>query len=169
MGLPEGVIDGQDEAVLLEVLGRGAGIIDRVVHQVGEAVLVGLDALPRAAAALTPQKRRLQRSAPRRIALRSRCAAEERAARVRGHVRQSGSARSWTSCWEADAACFVKQLGRHWARKHGARSRTGADPIEWPEGLRVRLVALVRRPLPSRAGLHRGRGRDGEPRYPLVC
>ena len=30
-------------------------------------------------------------------------------------------------------------------------------------------VALVRRPLPSRAGLHPGRGRDGEPRYPLVC
>ena len=36
-------------------------------------------------------------------------------------------------------------------------------------GSRDQAVALVRRPLPSRAGLHRGRGRDGEPRYPLVC
>ena len=45
-------------------------------------------------------------------------------------------------CWEADAACFVKQLGRHWARTHGARSRTGADPTEWPEGLRVRAFPV---------------------------
>ena len=37
VGLPEGVIDGQDEAVPLEMLGAGAGVIDRVVHQVGEA------------------------------------------------------------------------------------------------------------------------------------
>ena len=36
-------------------------------------------------------------------------------------------------------------------------------------GSRDQAVALVRRPLPSRAGLHPGRGRDGEPRYPLVC
>ncbi len=40
--------------------------------------------------------------------------------------------------WEADAACFVKQLGAHWSREHGARSRAGADPAEWPEVLRVR-------------------------------
>ena len=35
------------------MLGAGAGIIDRVVHQVGEAILVVLDALPQRAAALT--------------------------------------------------------------------------------------------------------------------
>ena len=35
VGLPEGVIDGQDEAVPLEVLGAGAGVVDGVVHQVG--------------------------------------------------------------------------------------------------------------------------------------
>ena len=36
-------------------------------------------------------------------------------------------------------------------------------------GSRDQAVALIRRPLPSRAGLHPGRRRDGEPRYPLVC
>ena len=40
--------------------------------------------------------------------------------------------------WEAGTACFVKQLGQRWARTHGARSRKGADPTEWPESLRVR-------------------------------
>ena len=46
MGLPEGMIHGQDEAVPVEVLRAGAGVVDGVVQQIGEAVLVVLDALP---------------------------------------------------------------------------------------------------------------------------
>ena len=38
----------------------------------------------------------------------------------------------------SDTPCFVKQLGQCWARTHGARSRKGADPTEWPPDLRVR-------------------------------
>ena len=41
-------------------------------------------------------------------------------------------------CRESDTPCFVKQLGLYWSRLHGKRSRTGADPTEWPEDLRVR-------------------------------
>ena len=41
-------------------------------------------------------------------------------------------------CRESRTPCFVKQLGLYWSRLHGARSRKGADPSEWPEDLRVR-------------------------------
>ena len=57
MGLPEGVIDGQDEAVPLEMLGAGAGVIDRVVHQVGEASVyatVAIDGIREALYGPTP-------------------------------------------------------------------------------------------------------------------
>ena len=57
VGLPEGVIDGQDEAVPLEMLGAGAGVIDRVVHQVGEASVyatVAIDGIREALYGPTP-------------------------------------------------------------------------------------------------------------------
>lgn len=41
-------------------------------------------------------------------------------------------------CREAGLACFVKQLGSHWARNVRAAHRKGGDPGEWPADLRVR-------------------------------
>ncbi|OLT25847.1 hypothetical protein BJF83_22460 [Nocardiopsis sp. CNR-923] len=41
---------------------------------------------------------------------------------------------------QAGAAVFVKQLGKVWAREHGAASTKGSDPRDWPENLRVRQM-----------------------------
>ena len=36
------------------------------------------------------------------------------------------------------ADVFVKQLGEPWAIAHGAASKAGRDPGEWPQQLRIR-------------------------------
>jgi len=41
-------------------------------------------------------------------------------------------------CAAAGVACFIKQLGTHFAREYGLRDRKGGDMSEWPEDLRVR-------------------------------
>lgn len=43
-------------------------------------------------------------------------------------------------CRAAGVACFVKQLGSHWAKENGASDGKGANMAEWPEDLRVRQV-----------------------------
>lgn len=40
-------------------------------------------------------------------------------------------------CKAAGVPCFVKQTGTWFAGKLGYRSRSGSDPSEWPEDLRV--------------------------------
>lgn len=41
-------------------------------------------------------------------------------------------------CRNVDTPIFVKQLGTYTARKMGLKSRTGADPDEWPSHIRYR-------------------------------
>ncbi len=40
-------------------------------------------------------------------------------------------------CKTAGVACFVKQMGKVWAWKHGLKGK-GGDPEHWPQDLRIR-------------------------------
>jgi protein gp37 len=42
-------------------------------------------------------------------------------------------------CRSANIPAFVKQLGRCWARRTGAKDSKGGEPGEWPPELRVRM------------------------------